>query len=67
MIDVNKGHNSTVDARYGSPTKLGLPVIVILDADGKQLTTEDSSLLEEGDHHSPQKVLAFLKEWTPKP
>ena len=67
MIDVNKGHNSTVDARYGSPTKLGLPVIVILDADGKQLTTEDSSLLEEGDHHSPQKVLAFLKEWASKP
>jgi HEAT repeat protein len=67
MIDVNKGHNSAVDARYESPTKHGLPVIVILDADGKQLTTEDTNLLEDGDHHSPQKVLAFLKQWTPKP
>jgi thioredoxin-related protein len=66
MVDVNKGHNSTVDATYGNPTKHGLPVIVVLDADGKQLTTEDTGLLEEGNHHSPQKVLAFLKEWTPK-
>ena len=66
MIDVNKGHNSDVDAKYGNPTQHGLPVLVILEADGKQLTTEDSGLLEEGDHHSPQKVLAFLKEWTAK-
>ncbi len=67
LIDVNKGHNSAVDTRYGNPTQHGLPVIVILDADGKQLTTEDTGLLEEGDHHSPQKVLAFLKAWAPKP
>lgn len=67
MVDVNKGHNSAVDTRYGNPTQHGLPVIVILDPDGKQLTTEDTGLLEEGDHHSPKKVLAFLKEWTPKP
>ena len=63
MIDVNKGHNGDVDTKYGNPTRFGLPVIVILDADGKQLTTEDSSKLEEGDHHSPEKVLAFLNEW----
>ncbi len=53
MIDVNKGHNSAVDASYGNPTQHGLPVIVILDADGKQLTTEDTGLLEEGDHPRP--------------
>lgn len=66
MIDVNKGHNSDVDTKYGNPTQHGVPVLVILDADGKQLTTEDTNLLEEGDHHSPQKVLAFLNEWVPK-
>jgi hypothetical protein len=43
-----------------------LPLIVVLDADGKQLTTQDTGKLEEGDHHSPEKVMAFLKEWSPK-
>jgi thiol:disulfide interchange protein len=66
LIDVNKGHNSEVDAKYGHPTKFGLPVLVILDADGKQLTTKDSGELEEGNHHSPAKVLAFLDKWSPK-
>jgi hypothetical protein len=43
-----------------------LPVIVILDADGRQLTTQDTGELEEGDHHNPDKVLAFPKKWAPK-
>jgi hypothetical protein len=39
---------------------------VILDSDGKQLTTKNTEELEESDHHSPDKVLAFLREWSPK-
>jgi thiol:disulfide interchange protein len=66
LIDVNKGHNSETDMKYGHPTRLGLPVLVILEADGKQLTTKDSGELEEGNHHSPVKVLAFLDKWSPK-
>ena len=66
LIDVNKGRNGDVDAKYGHPTRLGLPVLVVLDADGKQLTTKDSGELEEGNHHSPVKVLAFLDKWSPK-
>jgi len=65
MVDVNKDHNSDIDEKYHHPIRLGLPVIVILDSDGKQLTTEDSGNLEEGDHHSPEKVLSFLKQWAP--
>ena len=64
MIDVNEGHNKDTDTKYGHPTRFGLPAIVILDADGKQLTTKDTGTLEEGDHHKPEKVLAFLKEWS---
>src|SRR5262245_65231080 len=37
MIDVNEGHNKETDTKYGHPTRFGLPAIVILDADGKQL------------------------------
>ena len=66
MIDVTAGHNKSVDDKYGNPTRYGLPVVVILDSDGKQLTTKNTTELEEGNHHSSQKVLAFLKEWAPK-
>jgi thiol:disulfide interchange protein len=66
LIDANKGHNGDINNKYGNPTRLGLPVIVILDADGKVLTTQDTGKLEEGDHHDPKKVLAFLSEWAEK-
>jgi thiol:disulfide interchange protein len=66
LVDVNKGHNGDIDRRYHHPTQHGLPVLVVLDSDGKQLATKDTGELEEGDHHSPAKVLAFLKEWAPK-
>jgi len=66
LVDVNKGHNKDIDSKYGRPTQFGLPALVVLDASGKQLTTQDSGKLEEGDHHSPEKVMAFLKEWSLK-
>jgi thiol:disulfide interchange protein len=66
LVDVNKGHNDDVDKRYGHPTQHGLPVIVILDAEGKAMVTQDTGKLEEGDHHDPAKVLAFLAQWAPK-
>jgi thiol:disulfide interchange protein len=66
LVDVNKGHNDATNKKYGSPTRFGLPVIVILDADGKALTTQDTGKLEQGDHHDPKKVLAFLTEWAGK-
>ncbi len=65
-IDIDKGHNADVDAKYGNPSKLGLPALVMLDANGKQLGTQDSGKLEEGDHHSPAKVIAFLNQYIPK-
>ena len=66
MIDVNKEHNKATDEKYGRPTDLGMPVFVVLDADGKQLTTQETGSLEEGDHHNSEKVMAFLEKWAPK-
>jgi len=66
MIDVNKGHNADINQRYGNPTQFGLPVLVVLDAAGKALMTQDTDKLEEGDHHDAAKVMAFLNEWAPK-
>lgn len=71
LIDVDqvdgKIHNEPVIKRYGHPTKHGLPMLVVLDADGRQLTTQQTEPFEVGDHHDPDKVLAFLKQWQPKP
>jgi len=66
LIDVNQAHNKDIDTKYGNPTRFGLPVLVILDADGKQLTTKNTAELEQGRQHDPDKVLAFLKQWAPK-
>lgn len=65
LVDVNKGHNAATNEKYGKPTQHGLPVIVVLDADGKALVTQDTGKLEEGDHHDPAKVMALLNQWAP--
>jgi thiol:disulfide interchange protein len=70
LIDINtrkgEARNAQVDARYGNPTKHGLPVLVVLDAAGNQLTTQDTGALEDGKNaHDPQKILAFLEKWRP--
>jgi thiol:disulfide interchange protein len=68
MVDVNtrKGikRNADVNLKYGNPIHYGLPVLMVLDSDGTALTTKDSGELEEGDHHSPAKVEAFLDKWS---
>lgn len=70
LVDVDKvdgkPHNADTNERYGNPGGLGLPALVVLDADGKQLKTQDSGKLEAGDHHDPAKVMKFLKDWSPK-
>lgn len=66
LIDVNQGHNKDTDVMYGNPTRLGLPVLVVLDAEGKSLITQETGSLEKDGRHDPEKVMAFLKAWTPK-
>jgi thiol:disulfide interchange protein len=71
LVDVNhrngKQRNDAVNDRYGNPTALGLPVLVVLDADGKQLTTQETGALEDGkEAHDPAKIIAFLEKWAPR-
>lgn len=69
MVDVNSRHgvkrNAEVNARYGNPIQFGLPVLVVLDADGRPLTTQETGALEEGEGHSPARIRAFLAQWAP--
>jgi thiol:disulfide interchange protein len=71
LVDVNhrngKKRNDAVNGRYGNPMAQGLPVLVVLDEDGRQLTTQETGALENGkDAHDPAKVIAFLLRWTPR-
>ena len=63
LIDVDKKHNSDTVEKYGNPTQHGLPVLVVLDTDGRQLTIQDTGKLEDGPRHDPAKVKAFLEKW----
>ncbi len=58
--------NKEVLDKLDNPENFGFPVFVILDATGKRIHTQESGVLEEGKGHSTEKVLAFLKEWSPK-
>jgi thioredoxin-related protein len=51
--------------KLGFPQRFGFPVIVILDADGNRLHSQDSSLLEKGNGYDTDKVKSFLKSWAP--
>jgi thiol:disulfide interchange protein len=68
-IDINARHgkarNAALNDKYGNPIEHGIPVLVVLDSDGKQLTTKDSGELEDGNGHSPAKILEFLSAWAP--
>ena len=52
--------------RLNNAGRFGFPVFVILDMDGKVIHIQDSSFLEEGEGYNQEKVLRFLKNWTPQ-
>jgi len=70
LIDVNhrdqKSRNDSLIRHYEDPVKEGLPVLLVLESDGRPLTTQETGSLETKDGHDPKKVLAFLEKWTAK-
>jgi thioredoxin-related protein len=57
--------NKDILASLGFPQRFGFPVFVILDSNGDRLHTQNSAYLEEGRGHSTNKILGFLKQWSP--
>jgi hypothetical protein len=47
----------------GDLDQVGYPFLAVLDGDGKVVTRQKTDPLEEGDHHDPAKVKAFLDKW----
>lgn len=69
LVDVGRfDRNMNVAGRYGADLKAaGIPYLTVLDADGKPLANQETGSLEEGDHHDPAKVRAFLEKWVAAP
>jgi thiol:disulfide interchange protein len=57
--------NAAMMKKLGFPQRFGFPVLVVLDADGIRIHTQDSSLLEKGNGYDKDKVKAFLINWAP--
>ena len=57
--------NETLLAEYQFPQRFGFPVLVVLDAEGKLLHTQDSGYLESGDGYDAEKVKRFFQSWSP--
>ena len=51
--------------KLGFPQRFGFPVLVVLDANGNRLHTQDSGLLEKGNGYDKDKVKSFLRNWAP--
>lgn len=52
--------------RLDNAGRFGYPALVVLSADGRVLHIQDSSFLEEGQGYSAERVLRFLRGWTPE-
>ena len=67
-IDANmrndRKRNAAVIERYGNPLQHGIPVFVVLDREGTQLTTRESqSLAAATDEATAGLIRAFLDKW----
>jgi thioredoxin-related protein len=51
--------------KLGFPQRFGFPVLVVLDAEGNRIHTQDGSLLEKGNGYDREKVEGFLRNWSP--
>lgn len=64
IVKVNfsqENKNEAVLSKF--PRINGYPHLFVLDGAGKLLHSQDTGLLETGDHHDPAKVIEFLKKW----
>lgn len=61
-VDVGRmTKNLDLAATWGADPKTGVPLLVVLDGNGKAVKVQETGSLESGKHHDPQKVIAFLK------
>lgn len=63
-VDVGKmTKNLDLAASWGADPKKGVPLLVVVDGQGKVVTVKDTGSLEAGKGHDPEKIVAFLTEF----
>ena len=55
--------NAAYLAKLGNPQRYGFPVLVVLNADGERLHTQNMSLLLKGNGYDYDKIRNFLLQW----
>ena len=66
VVKVNfspENENKAFLSKY--PKIEGYPHFFVLDKEGKFLHSQNTALLEEGQGYSDEKMMAFLKKWSP--
>lgn len=64
-VNYNPKNNQDLFEKLDFPQRFGFPVIVITDAKGKRLHTQNSWYLEDGGNsYDKEKVKSFIKNWT---
>jgi thiol:disulfide interchange protein len=67
MIDVNQKEtpprNRPLPERLGNPLTRGIPVLLILDAQGTVQNKVAAERLSDESHKQPTQVLAYLQKW----
>lgn len=59
--------NEALLAQYRHPERFGFPVLLVLDARGNLLHTQDTGLLEDGEKsYNLRNVTTFFKAWSPE-
>ena len=58
--------NKKLLEQFGFPQRFGFPVFIVLDNNGKQLHTQNSSYLEKDKSYSKEKVMEFFQHWNAK-
>ncbi len=61
-----ENRNAELLKSFGNPGRMGYPVFLILDRQGRLIHTQDSGLLEEGQSYNKNKVMTFLRNWSPE-
>jgi len=60
-----ENYNKEVFTQLGFPQRFGFPVLVVLNAEGERIHTQNSALLEKGYGYDFDKVKSFLVDWAP--
>ena len=66
LVMLDSTVNRTLMEQYGgSERQYTFPHLTVLDADGNVLVNQHTEPLETGDHHDPDRVAEFLRQWMP--